>query len=94
MRVLTTSGNTDCRRIDLGEVAIGDAVMQPGFRWNAVRRPCPAPNNRSPASCALRHIGMVIEGHYRWEMADEPRSTSARARPTTFPSAIPTKRAS
>jgi hypothetical protein len=71
MRVVTASGNADCRRIDLGEVAVGHAVLQPGFRWSADVKTLPgAAQWVTGELCELRHLGLVIEGRYRYEMAD------------------------
>jgi hypothetical protein len=60
-----------CRRLDFGSVAIGHAVMQPAFRWSKHVKTLPeAAQFVTGELCELRHIGVVLEGTYRFELAD------------------------
>jgi hypothetical protein len=45
--------------------------LQPGFRWSADVKTLPGAEQWvSGELCELRHLGLVIAGRYRYEMAD------------------------
>ena len=51
--------------VELGEAAIGRVTYQPGWRWSEDLRPVVG-----TASCEVHHLGVVLSGHLRVEMAD------------------------
>jgi class 3 adenylate cyclase/quercetin dioxygenase-like cupin family protein len=51
--------------VELGELAVGRAVFEPGWRWSEHVRPI-----AGTESCQVHHIGYVISGRLRVEMED------------------------
>jgi class 3 adenylate cyclase/quercetin dioxygenase-like cupin family protein len=51
--------------VDLGELAVGRTVFEPGWRWSEHLRPI-----AGTKSCQVHHIGYVISGHLHVEMDD------------------------
>ena len=51
--------------VELGELAIGRAVFQPGWRWSEHVKPIVGTE-----SCQVHHIGYVVSGRLRVEMTD------------------------
>jgi hypothetical protein len=51
--------------VDLGEVAVGRAVFEPGWRWSEHVKPIVGTQ-----SCQVHHLGYVVSGHLHVEMAD------------------------
>jgi class 3 adenylate cyclase len=51
--------------VELGELAIGRAVFEPGWRWSQHVKPIVGTE-----SCQVHHIGYVISGHLHIEMTD------------------------
>ena len=51
--------------VELGEVAVGRAIFQPGWRWSEHVKP-----SVGTASCEVHHLGYVLSGHLRIEMND------------------------
>ncbi len=51
--------------VELGELAIGRAVFEPGWRWSQHVKPIVGTE-----SCQVHHIGYVVSGHLHIEMID------------------------
>jgi class 3 adenylate cyclase/quercetin dioxygenase-like cupin family protein len=51
--------------VELGELAVGRAVFEPGWRWSEHVKPIVGTE-----SCQVHHIGYVVSGHLRIEMTD------------------------
>jgi class 3 adenylate cyclase len=51
--------------VELGELAIGRAVFEPGWRWSEHVKPIVGTQ-----SCQVHHIGYVVSGHLHIEMTD------------------------
>jgi class 3 adenylate cyclase/quercetin dioxygenase-like cupin family protein len=51
--------------VELGELAVGHTVFEPGWRWSEHVRPIVGTE-----SCQVHHIGYVISGHLHIEMTD------------------------
>ncbi len=51
--------------VELGELAVGRTVFEPGWRWSEHVRPIVGTE-----SCQVHHIGYVVSGHLRVEMTD------------------------
>lgn len=51
--------------VELGELAIGRAVFEPGWRWSQHVKPIVGTD-----SCQVHHIGYVVSGHLHIEMTD------------------------
>lgn len=51
--------------VELGELAVGRAAFEPGWRWSEHVRPIVGTE-----SCQVHHIGYVISGHLYVEMTD------------------------
>ena len=51
--------------VELGELAVGRATFEPGWRWSEHVKPIAGTD-----SCQVHHIGFVVSGHLRVEMAD------------------------
>ena len=51
--------------VELGELAIGRAVFEPGWRWSEHVKPIVGTE-----SCQVHHIGYVVSGHLHIEMSD------------------------
>jgi class 3 adenylate cyclase/quercetin dioxygenase-like cupin family protein len=51
--------------VELGELAVGRSVFEPGWRWSEHVRPIV-----QTESCQVHHIGYVISGHLHIEMTD------------------------
>jgi class 3 adenylate cyclase/quercetin dioxygenase-like cupin family protein len=51
--------------VELGELAIGRAVFEPGWRWSKHVKPIVGTE-----SCQVHHIGYVVSGHLHIEMTD------------------------
>jgi quercetin dioxygenase-like cupin family protein len=51
--------------VELGELAIGRAVFEPGWRWSTHVKPIVGTE-----SCQVHHIGYVVSGHLHIEMTD------------------------
>jgi hypothetical protein len=51
--------------VELGELAVGRAVFQPGWRWSTHVKPIVGTE-----SCQVHHLGYVVSGHLRVEMTD------------------------
>ncbi|MET0740707.1 MAG: hypothetical protein ABWZ26_04040, partial [Candidatus Nanopelagicales bacterium] len=51
--------------VELGELAIGRAVFEPGWRWSTHVKPIVGTE-----SCQVHHIGYVVSGHLHVEMTD------------------------
>ncbi|HEU4908987.1 MAG TPA: adenylate/guanylate cyclase domain-containing protein [Propionibacteriaceae bacterium] len=51
--------------VTLGELAVGRAVFEPGWRWSEHVKPIVGTD-----SCQVHHIGYVISGHLHVEMTD------------------------
>jgi class 3 adenylate cyclase/quercetin dioxygenase-like cupin family protein len=51
--------------VELGELAVGRTIFQPGWRWSEHVKPI-----AGTASCEVHHIGYVVSGHIRVEMDD------------------------
>lgn len=51
--------------VELGEVAVGRAIFQPGWRWSEHVKPIVG-----TASCEVHHLGYVLSGRLRIEMND------------------------
>jgi class 3 adenylate cyclase len=51
--------------VELGDLAIGRAVFEPGWRWSEHVKPIVGTE-----SCQVHHIGYVVSGHLRIEMND------------------------
>jgi class 3 adenylate cyclase len=51
--------------VELGELAIGRAVFEPGWRWSEHVKPIVGTE-----SCQVHHIGYVVSGHLHIEMTD------------------------
>lgn len=51
--------------VELGELAVGRAAFEPGWRWSEHVRPIVGTE-----SCQVHHIGYVISGHLHVEMTD------------------------
>ena len=51
--------------VELGELAVGRAVFEPGWRWSEHVKPIVGTE-----SCQVHHIGYVVSGHLHVEMSD------------------------
>jgi class 3 adenylate cyclase len=51
--------------IELGELAVGRAIFEPGWRWSEHVKPI-----AGTESCQVHHIGYVMSGHLHVEMTD------------------------
>ncbi|MGH2357613.1 MAG: hypothetical protein ACRDGJ_06320 [Candidatus Limnocylindria bacterium] len=51
--------------VELGELVIGRAIFEPGWRWSTHVRPIAETD-----SCQYHHVGHVISGHLHIEMDD------------------------
>ena len=51
--------------VELGDVVLGRAVYQPGWRWSKDLKPLVG-----TTSCEFHHVGVVLSGHLRVEMDD------------------------
>ena len=51
--------------VELGELAIGRAVFEPGWRWSKHVKPIVGTE-----SCQVHHVGYVVSGHLHIEMND------------------------
>jgi class 3 adenylate cyclase/quercetin dioxygenase-like cupin family protein len=51
--------------VELGELAVGRAVFEPGWRWSDHVKPIVGTE-----SCQVHHIGYVLSGHLHVEMTD------------------------
>ncbi len=51
--------------VELGELAVGRTIFQPGWRWSEHVKPI-----AGTPSCEVHHIGYVISGHIHVEMDD------------------------
>jgi hypothetical protein len=51
--------------VELGELAIGRAVFEPGWRWSEHVKPIVGTE-----SCQVHHVGYVVSGHLHIEMTD------------------------
>jgi class 3 adenylate cyclase/quercetin dioxygenase-like cupin family protein len=51
--------------IELGELAVGRAIFEPGWRWSDHVKPIVGTE-----SCQVHHIGYVLSGHLHVEMTD------------------------
>jgi class 3 adenylate cyclase len=51
--------------VTLGDEAVGRQVLEPGWRWSVHVQPLVG-----TASCEIHHIGLMLSGHLRAEMAD------------------------
>jgi class 3 adenylate cyclase len=51
--------------VELGELAVGRATFEPGWRWSEHVKPL-----AETESCQIHHIGYVVSGHLRVEMTD------------------------
>jgi class 3 adenylate cyclase len=53
------------RSVQVGEQTIGRATIQPGWRWSVDLQP-----SVGTASCAVRHLGIALSGHFHVVMDD------------------------
>ena len=51
--------------VELGELAVGRATFEPGWRWSEHVKPL-----AETESCQVHHVGYVVSGHLRVEMTD------------------------
>jgi class 3 adenylate cyclase/quercetin dioxygenase-like cupin family protein len=51
--------------VELGELAVGRAIFEPGWRWSEHVKPIVG-----TVSCQVHHIGYVMSGHLHVEMTD------------------------
>ena len=51
--------------VDLGELAVGRAIFEPGWRWSEHVKPIVGTE-----SCQVHHLGYVVSGHLHVEMTD------------------------
>jgi class 3 adenylate cyclase len=51
--------------VELGELAVGRSIFEPGWRWSAHVKPIVGTE-----SCQVHHIGYVMSGHLHVEMTD------------------------
>jgi class 3 adenylate cyclase len=51
--------------VELGELAVGRAIFEPGWRWSEHVKPIVGTE-----SCQVHHIGYVVGGHLHVEMTD------------------------
>jgi class 3 adenylate cyclase len=51
--------------VHLGDEAVGRQVLDPGWRWSVHVKPVVG-----TAKCEIHHIGLMLSGHLRAEMAD------------------------
>jgi class 3 adenylate cyclase len=51
--------------VELGELAVGRAIFEPGWRWSEHVKPIVGTE-----SCQVHHIGYVVSGHLHVEMTD------------------------
>jgi class 3 adenylate cyclase len=51
--------------VELGELAVGRAVFEPGWRWSQHVKPIVGTE-----SCRVHHLGYVVSGHLHVEMTD------------------------
>ena len=51
--------------VELGELAVGRAIFEPGWRWSEHVKPIVGTE-----SCQVHHIGYVMSGHLHVEMTD------------------------
>ena len=52
--------------VELGELAVGRAIFEPGWRWSEHVKPIVGTE-----SCQVHHIGYVMSGHLHVEMTDD-----------------------
>lgn len=52
--------------VDLDSLAIGRAVLQPGWRWSTDMRPIVG-----TASCQMHHVHVLVSGRMAFQMADD-----------------------
>ena len=57
--------NARIELVELGELAVGRAIFQPGWRWSEHVQPI-----AGTPSCEVHHIGFVVSGHMHVEMDD------------------------
>lgn len=60
-----TVGKGRVEIVELGEVAVGRAIFEPGWRWSEHVKPIVG-----TASCEVHHLGYVLSGHLHVEMTD------------------------
>jgi hypothetical protein len=80
--------------VELGELAVGRAIFEPGWRWSEHVKPIVGTE-----SCQVHHIGYVVSGHLHVEMADGASlevmgGDASRSRPATTPGSSATSRGS
>jgi hypothetical protein len=51
--------------VELGELAVGRAIFEPGWRWSEQVKPIV-----DTESCQVHHLGYVVSGHLHVEMTD------------------------
>ena len=51
--------------VELGELAVGRAIFEPGWRWSEHVKPIVGTE-----SCQVHHIGYIMSGHLHVEMTD------------------------
>jgi class 3 adenylate cyclase len=51
--------------VELGELAVGRAVFEPGWRWSEHVKPIVGTE-----TCQVHHVGYVVSGHLHVEMSD------------------------
>jgi quercetin dioxygenase-like cupin family protein len=51
--------------VELGELAVGRAIFEPGWRWSEHVKPIVGTE-----SCQVHHLGYVVSGHLHVEMTD------------------------
>ena len=51
--------------VELGELAVGRAIFEPGWRWSEHVKPIVGTE-----SCQVHHLGYVVSGHLHIEMTD------------------------
>jgi quercetin dioxygenase-like cupin family protein len=51
--------------VELGELAVGRAIFEPGWRWSEHVKPIVG-----TVCCQVHHIGFVVSGHLHVEMTD------------------------
>ena len=51
--------------VELGELAVGRAIFEPGWRWSDHVKPIVGTE-----SCQVHHVGYVVSGHLHVEMTD------------------------
>jgi class 3 adenylate cyclase len=51
--------------VELGELAVGRAIFEPGWRWSEHVKPI-----AGTETCQVHHVGYVVSGHLHVEMSD------------------------